>query len=141
MTSFNKINAFIEYLAEGLIDLEGDALKIVLSNDAPNASDEVLADITEIAAGNGYEAGGAEASIVSSGQTDGAYRLVLSNVTISASGGAIGPFRYFILVDDTPSSPADPLIGWWDYGAPLTLADGESITIQFSAGDGALQIA
>lgn len=141
MASFNKINTFVEHLAEGLIDLENDTLKIVLSNTAPDTSDETLADIAEITPGNGYTAGGAEAGVVSSSQTAGVYKLVLSNLTISASGGEIGPFRYFVLVDDTPESPADPLIGWWDYGAALTLADGESITVQFSAGDGALQIA
>jgi hypothetical protein len=66
---------------------------------------------------------------------------VLDDVTVTASGGSIGPFRYFVLVDDTPTSPADPLIGWWDYGSSITLADGESITVDFDAGTGVLQLA
>jgi hypothetical protein len=53
----------------------------------------------------------------------------------------IGPFRYFVLYDDTPTSPADPLLGWWDYGSSITLADGESVTVDFSATNGVLQIA
>ena len=64
-----------------------------------------------------------------------------AKMTITASGGSIGPFRYFALVDTTPSTPNKPLVGWWDYGSSITLADGESVTVDFSATNGALQIA
>ena len=141
MATFNKFNAFVEYLAEGKMNLESDALKIVLTNTAPTAADSVLADLAEISGGNGYTAGGVAATVSSSGQTSGTYKLVLADVTITASGGSIGPFRYFVLVDTTPSSPEKPLVGWWDYGAAITLADGESVTVDFSATSGALQIA
>ena len=66
---------------------------------------------------------------------------MLDDLTITASGGAVGGFRYFVLIDDTPSSPAKPLIGWWDYGSSVTLADGDSITVDFDPTDGVLQIA
>ena len=62
-------------------------------------------------------------------------------MTITASGGSIGPFRYAVLYNDTPTSPADPLIGYWDNGTSETLADGESVTVDFSATNGVLQIA
>ncbi len=141
MASFNKFNSFVEYLAEGVINLESDTLKIVLTDSAPVAGNTVLADLTEISAGNGYTAGGVPATVSASGQTGGTYKLVLDDVTITASGGAIGPFRYFVLIDDTPTSPADPLIGWWDYGSSITLADGESITVDFDATNGVLELA
>jgi hypothetical protein len=141
MASFNKFNAFVEYLAEGKMNLETDALKIVLSNTAPSAGNSVFADLTEISGGNGYTAGGVAATVASSGQTSGTYKLVLDDLTITASGGAIGPFRYFALVDTTPTTPNKPLVGWWDYGAAITLADGESVTVDFSAANGALQLA
>jgi hypothetical protein len=141
MASFNKFNAFVEYLAEGVFNLQSHALKIVLTDTAPSASNSVFADLTEISAGNGYTSGGIAATVASSAQSGGAYKLVLDDVTVTASGGAIGPFRYFVLVDDTPTSPADPLIGWWDYGSSITLANGESVTIDFDAGTGVLQLA
>lgn len=141
MASFNKFNAFVEHLAEGKMNLETDALKIILTNTAPSAANSVAGDLTEISAGNGYTAGGVAVTVSSSGQTSGTYKLVLADLTITASGGAIGPFRYAVLVDTTPTSPNKPLIGWWDYGSSVTLADGESITIDFSASNGALQIA
>jgi hypothetical protein len=141
MASFNKFNAFVEYLAEGVFNLQSHTLKIALTDTAPSASDSVFADLTEISAGNGYSAGGLAATVASSGQSGGTYKLVLDDVTVTASGGSVGPFRYFVLVDDTPTSPADPLIGWWDYGSSITLADGESITVDFDADAGVLQLA
>jgi hypothetical protein len=128
MATFNKFHAFVEHLAEGVHNLGANALKVMLTNTAPAAANSVRADLTEIAAGNGYTSGGTAASIISSAQTGGTYKLVLGDVVITASGGSIGPFRYAVLYNDTPTSPADPLIGYWDYGSALTLDNGESIT-------------
>jgi hypothetical protein len=141
MASFNKFNSFVEYLAEGVMNLQSDTLKIVLTNTAPVSTNTVRANLTELSNGNGYTTGGVAAAVSSSSQTGGTYKLVLTATTITASGGAIGPFRYLVLVDDTPTSPADPLVGWWDYGASITLADGESLTIDFDATTGVLQVA
>jgi hypothetical protein len=141
MATFNKFHAFVEHLAEGVHNLGADTLKVLLTNTAPVATNTVRANLTEIAAGNGYTAGGIAASITSSGQTGGTYKLVLGDVVITASGGSIGPFRYAVLYNDTPASPADPLIGWWDYGSALTLANGESITWDADPTNGVLTLA
>ena len=141
MAALNKFNSFVEYLAEKVFNLETDTLRIALTNAPPAASNTVLADITQIATGERRAAGGAQATVASSGQASGTYKLVLDDVTFTASGGAIGPFRYAVLYDDTPTSPADPLIGWYDYGAGLTLTNGNSFTVDFDAVNGALQIA
>jgi hypothetical protein len=141
MATFNKFHAFVEHLAEGVHNLGADTLKIMLTNTAPVATNSVKANLTEIAAGNGYTAGGTAASITSSGQTSGTYKLALGDVVITASGGSIGPFRYAVLYNDTPTSPADPLIGWWDYGSALTLANGESITWDADPTNGVLTLA
>ena len=141
MATFNKFNSFVEHLAEGVHNLGADTLKVLLTNTAPVAANSVKADLTEIAAGNGYTAGGSAASITSSAQTSGTYKLVLGDVVITASGGSIGPFRYAVLYNDTPTSPADPLIGWWDYGSALTLANGESITWDADPTNGVLTLA
>lgn len=110
----------------------------MLSNTAPSAANGVKTDITEISAVNGYTAGGATATISSSSQTSGTYKLVLADIVFTASGGSIGPFRYFVLYDDTSAS--DQLIGWWDYGSSITLASGESLTADFSATNGVIQL-
>lgn len=141
MATFNKINAFVENLAEKVHNLGSDTLKVMLTNSAPVNTNTVKGDLTEISAGNGYTAGGATPSITSSAQSSGTYKLVLADVTWTASGGTIGPFRYVTLYNDTPTSPADPLIGWYDYGSSITLADGETFTVDFDGSAGVFTLA
>lgn len=131
MATFSKINAFVENLAEGVHNFQSHTLKVMLTNSAPSSSNSVKTDITEISAGNGYTAGGATVTTSSSSQTSGTYSLVCADVVFTATG-AVGPFRYAVLYNDTPTSPADPLVGWWDYGSALTLANGETFTVDFS---------
>lgn len=142
MATYVKFQAFVEHLAEKVHNLGSDTLKIALSNTAPNvATNSVLADITQITAQNGYTAGGTQATISSSSQTSGTYKLVLADVTFTASGGSFGPFRYIVLYNDTPTSPADPLIAYWDYGTEVTVTNGNSFQTDFSPTNGVLQLA
>lgn len=135
MAAFTKYNQFIEDLGNKVHDLVGtqDTLKVMLSNTAPNASTHaVRADAAEISAGNGYTSGGID--VQNDGvESGGALTVTAVDVVFTASGGSVGPFRYAILYNDTPTSPADPLIGWWDYGSALTLADTETFTVDFGA--------
>ncbi len=140
MAAFNKFNSFVEALAEKKHDLGADTLKVLLTNTAPVATNSVKADLTEISAGNGYTAGGNTASVTSSAQTSGTYKLVLGDpATWTASGGSIGPFQYAVLYNDTATN--DELIGWWDYGSAVTLADGESFAVDFDPTTGVLTLA
>jgi hypothetical protein len=134
MAAFNKYQQFVEDLGNKVHDLVGtnDVLKVALTNTAPNAATHaVFADITEISAGNGYTAGG-EDTQNSGSETTGTLTVTGVDVTWTASG-AVGPFQYVVLYNDTPAAPADPLIGWWDYGSPVTLASGETFTANFGA--------
>lgn len=140
MAVFNKFNSFVEDVAEKVHNLGADTLKIALTNTAPVATNTVLANITQITAGNGYTTGGATVSITSSAQTSGTYKLVLADVVFTATG-SMGPFRYAVLYNDTPTSPVDPLIGWYDYGSSITLATNETFTVDFDPTNGALTIA
>lgn len=139
MATFSKFNAFVENLAEKGMNLGSDTLKVALSNTAPSSSNALLADITQISNGNGYTTGGTAATISSSAQSSGTYKLVLADVVFTASGGSIGPFRYAVLYDDT--STGDMLIGYWDYGASVTLSDGETFTVDFDSSAGVLTLA
>ena len=136
MALYQKFDQFVEDLAKKVHNLNSDTLKVMLTNTAPSAANTVLANITEITPGNGYSAGGSAATFVSGAQSSGTYKLVLNDVTFTASGGSIGPFRYAVLYNDTPTSPADPLIAWWDYGTSLTLTNGNSFTVNLDQSSG-----
>jgi hypothetical protein len=139
MAAFNKFQSFVEALAEKVHNLGADSLKVMLTNTAPVATNSVKANLTDISAGNGYTAGGTAATISSSAQTSGTYKLVLADVVFTASGGSIGPFRYAVLYNDTATNKE--LIGWWDYGSAITLASGETFTVDFDATNGVLTLA
>lgn len=141
MAAFNKFNIFVQDLGNAVHNFSSHACKVLLVNTAPTSSSAVKADLTEISAGNGYSAGGNAASLTSWSQSSGTAKLVLADpATWTASGGSIGPFRYAVLYNDTPTSPADPLIGYWDYGSSITLASGETFTVDLDGTNGVLTL-
>lgn len=147
MAAFNKFHCFVEDLAHKKHDLSSDVLKVFLSNTAPVASTNTAYDGTagttgpaEITAENGYAAGGATAALTTSEQTSGTYKLTLADPpTWTATGGTIGPLRYAVLYNFT--STGKELIGWWDYGASVTLQDTETVAVDLNQVDGVLTIA
>jgi hypothetical protein len=141
MATFNRFNQFVEDLAKKVHNLNSDTLKVMLTNSAPSASNAVLADVTEITAQNGYSAGGAAATFSSGAQTGGTYKLVLNDVTFTASGGSFGPFRYVVLYNSTPTTPLKPLIGYYDYGTAITITSGNSFTVDLDQVNGVLTLA
>lgn len=140
MAAFNKYNCFVENVAEKAHNLQSDTLKVALTNRVPvPGTDAVLADISEISAGNGYSAGGSAATEQSSSQSGGTYKLVLADVAAwTASGAGIGPFRYAVLYNSTAAG--GPLIGYWDYGAAVTLQAAESFTVDLDQAAGVLTL-
>ena len=138
MASFNKFQQFVEDLAEKVHDLGADQLVVALTNSAPLATNSVLADITEISYTN---CSSRNITTASSAQTSGTYKLTLTDLTLTASGGNVGPFRYVVIYNDTPASPLDPLVGYYDYGSSITLADTETLLIDFDGSAGALTVA
>lgn len=132
MATFNKFQDFSEQLTNGAQNFASDTYKIALSNSAPTATNTALANITQISAGNGYTSGGTATTITIS-ETTGTTTVSGTQVVFTASGGSIGPFRYVVLYNDTTSTPVNkPLVGWWDYGSAVTLADTETFTVKFS---------
>ena len=131
MATYNKFNQFTDDLCSGVHNFASHTIKAYLSNATPDAAaDSVKADLAEISAGNGYSAGGVTVTVSSVTQSSGTCSVAVSDPSvITASGGTIGPFRYVAFYNDTPTSPADPLICWYDYGSSITLADTETFTI------------
>lgn len=140
MAAFNKFNAFVADVANKVHNLGSDTLKVLLTDVAPVATNTVKANLTEISAGNGYAAGGTAASIASSSQTGGTYKLLpTGSVVFTASGGSIAQFRYAVLYNSTAAG--GNLIGWWDNGAEVNITVGNTFTVQLDTSNGILQLA
>jgi len=138
MAAFQKFHSFVEALAEKKHNLGSDTLKVMLTNVAPVATNSAKADLTEIAAGNGYTAGGNAAAVTSSAQSLGTYKLVLADPPTWTASGTLGPFQYAVLYNDSATNKE--LIGFWDYGSAVTLSAGESFAVDFDLTTGVLTI-
>jgi hypothetical protein len=147
MATFTKLNGFVEHLAEGTHNLGSNQLMVALSNTAPGSESTpptgstaacILANVTQVAYTN---LSTRNITTSTSAQTAGTYKLTLTDLVLTSSGGPTGPFRYVYLYNDTATSPADALIGYLDYGSSITLADTETLTIDFDAANGVLTIA
>lgn len=143
-SSLTKFQDFVEQLGKGVHNFSSHTFKIALTNSAPSATNTVLADITQISTGGGYTSGaggGYTLSGVTWAETSGTAKLTITDLVITASGASVGPFRYAVLYNDSATSPADALIGYYDYGSALTLADTETLTIDFDGSNGVLTVA
>lgn len=135
MATFTKINSFVENLAEKKIDLSGAGLTVALTNTPHTATWDELADLTQISYTN---LSSRVLTVSSSAQTSGTYKLVLADLVLTASG-AVGPFQYIYIYDD--NSTGDKLIAYYDYGSAVTLANGDTFTLNFDGTNGVLTIA
>lgn len=137
MATYNKFQKFTEDLAEGVHNFSSDStctitVALTAAANAPVATNSVLADLTQISYAN---CSSRVVTVSSSSQTSGTYKLVCADLTLTSSG-TVGPFRYVVLYNDDPTSPADPLICWFDYGSEITLNNGESLLIDFDGSNG-----
>lgn len=145
MATFVKLNGFVEHLAEKVHNLGSDQLKVALSNTAPGSEGTpptgstaacVLANVTQVSYTN---CSSRDITTSASAQSSGTYKLTLTDLVLTASGGTVGPFRYVYIYNDTATN--DELIGYYDYGSSITLAAGETLTIDFDGTNGVLQLA
>jgi len=141
MATYNKFNQFVEDLCKKVHNLATDQMKIALTNTAPVAGNSVYADLTSpLGTTNLSGATPFNVTTTSCEQASGVVTFILADLVLTATG-AVGPFRYVVLYNDTPTSPADPLIAWWEYpGGSISLANGETFTVDFSAVNGVAQL-
>jgi hypothetical protein len=139
VATFSKFYSFTEAVAEKVHNLGSDTLKVMLTNTAPVATNTIKTNITDITAvGTDYPAGGKPATLVTSAQTTGTYKLVLNDVDFGPVAASVGPFQYAVLYNDTATNKE--LIGWWDNAAPVTLTAGQSFKVDFDPTNGVLTI-
>jgi len=140
MPAPQKFDDFTNQLGLGAHNFASHTFKAAFSNTAPVVANTILANISQIAAGNGYSAGGVTLSGVTWTTSAGVAKLAITDNVFTATGGAVGPLRYVTIYNDTQTTPAKPLICFVDYGSSITLADGETLTLDFDATNGVITI-
>ena len=133
-SAFYKFQPFVEAAMEKVHNLGSDQLKVALTNTAPSAANAVLTDISEISYTN---CSTRNITTSTSAQTSGTYKLVCADLVLTASG-TVGPFRYVVLYNDTAASKN--LIAYYDYASSVTLANGDTFTIDFDGSGGVLTV-
>src|SRR5215207_6519295 len=137
MPAFVEPDILSEDIANKIHDFNSDTFRWVLSNTAPVlASTFLLSNITQIATGGGYtqmtDGAGGLTTTLSFSRTGQTTTVSGTQVVLTASG-AVGPFRYLDLVNDTPASPLNPVTGWLDHGSAVTMATTDTYTIPAGA--------
>jgi hypothetical protein len=135
MATFTKFLQFQEDVYKGVHNFTSDAtctVTVALCNaaNAPVNTNSILGNLTTIAYTN---LSARVVTGVTAEHTAGTVILTATDLVLTAGGGPVAPFRYVVLFNDDPTSPADPLISFADYGSDLTLADGETFTINFGS--------
>jgi hypothetical protein len=140
MAAFVKYNAFVDEMSKGGHNLTTCVFKCALTNTAPTP----LTDTTwstgtypAPAAANGYTAGGNTLTTSSATTASYIFKAVIADSVFTAAGGNLGPFRYAIVYN---SSATNKVVGYYDYGSSITLADTETFTVDFDPTNGMIQM-
>jgi hypothetical protein len=135
MATYNKFQQFTEDLCKGVHNFTSDAVctvtvALTAAANAPVATNSILGNLTQISYTN---LSSRVVTGITAEHTTGTVTLTANDLVLTASG-AVATFRYVVLYNDDPTSPADPLICWYDHGSDVTLANGETYTIDFTSG-------
>ena len=140
MAAFTKYHTFVDEMSKAGHNLQTAVFKCALTNTAPTPLTDTVWNTTVYpapAAAAGYTAGGNTLTTSSASSTSYVFKLVLADSVFTASAGSIGPFRYAILYN---SSATSKVVGFYDYGSSITLADTETFTVDFDNVNGVIQL-
>lgn len=131
--TFHKYNLGINYVCTAAINFASDAFNLVLSAALPSATSSIysVSNVGEISGGNGYTQGTGLPIVTPVFTPSGGISTLTGTVNPLTAAGPIGPFQYVILYDNTAG--AKPLLGWWDNGTPITMANTDTFQVTWSS--------
>ena len=135
-----------EYIGDGTIDLDTHTFKVALLNATYTPSvttHTVFADLTNEVSDGGYTAGGSTLSTVTwgDGATAAIKKFTGTHPQLTATTSIVA--AYAVLYDDTPTSPADPLICYMELeagGTNVTVSASGTLDITMDATGGIFNI-
>lgn len=134
--TINFYDKLVEYLGDGTMDMDGDSFKLALmdSSHTFTSTNSVWADVSanDLGTANGYTAAGQALTTPTWVESSGTITFDAVDVTWTASGGSIAADDG-VLYDDTPTSPADPLICSVDFDGTQTAGDGTDFVVAWNA--------
>jgi hypothetical protein len=115
--------------------------RLITSATAPTVDDDNVSGYTEIAAGNGYTAGGMSLSKNSTDwdvwtldDTNDLGYIQLKDLVWTASGGSLpgsgNGARYCVLTDDNATDASREPYASWDLTSDRTVSSGQTLTLQ-----------
>jgi hypothetical protein len=116
-------------------------IALVTSATAPTADTNTLSQLTEIAVGNGYTAGGfslarnsTDFDVINEDDTNDRGDIQVKDVVWTASGGSIpasgNGARYAVLVDDNATVGSREVYAYFDLSSDRTVSSGQTLTLQ-----------
>ncbi len=139
--TLQNFDCLTEYVANAVVNFGSHSFKMALTNTAPNiATNTILANISQIANGGGYTAGGFPVTITGVSRTGSLTKITIEDKLFTASGGNVADFQWVVLYDDSTTSPVDALVGFLNLGTPRGIPNGDVLSLNFSEANGAIQI-
>ena len=123
--------------------IPGDAFAVFLATSAtaPTADHNLKTDLTEIAAGQGYSAGGLNVArdstdwdVLTEDDSGDLAKIQIKDLVWTASGGNLpasgNGARYAGLTDQHATVGSRMLLAYWDLTADRTVSDTQTLTLQ-----------
>ena len=127
-------NQFKTEIMNKVIDLEADTIMVALLDNSHSFDQTAVGwavpDANELSAGGGYSEGGE--ALASKAVTQESTHGKFDAADVSWTSATFTAY-HAVIYDDTPTSPADPLICSIDFGGAQSVSSG-TFTIQWAAG-------
>lgn len=114
---------------------------LLTSTTPPTADSNTMADVSQIAAGNGYTSGGVSVSlnttdfdVLTEDDTNDRALVQLKDIVFTASGGSLpasgNGVHYVALIGPNATVANREIWQFWDLTADYTVSSGQSLTLQ-----------